>query len=550
MINNKCGPCDSSLYPLQSDQTGRVEAPEEAPIEGTTPPESTWFFQRWRKRKQTTILPPIEAASSPASSTSLSSFSSRASSSSSSPTPLRQSVEDGLREKLYSWYTWFYSEPQGSVSNSSGSLPFDEGQILKEIVTVDTLSKTIFVSDMSIIMRSTDIGADPYTMMIGKQLVRSSKQFVSDIPRMLRSRQLLIKGRQIVDTPDLDDQKKAEVVMQRIYKLTGGNEEMTYQITCLMCQNIPLFLYHSASNQLYKQHHILVMQGEQDETTKESYNLTRSVGRTPAERNINLKVTTVGSFGMGMIEREGYAPQMIKQPAIINAKEEINLTAGTAQYTYKTTLTPEAVAQLQLEELERIQFVLHMCMENIRKSLNTEDLFCVSGSITQLNAFSEAFKDGKTLEALEKIFNATMPRDSLFAADLMKRILREIPIIPYERRNVFLSLAEELRNASEDGNEKMVLRLKSLISDLPQFNQNLLKEIFTFFEEVSAGAEINHMTRQAISNMFSTILFPSPDVEIDEFKLEREILSQLIEFLIVNRQIILVSIPQSEQEFT
>lgn len=346
----------------QSDQTGQVASPIEPPVEGITlsepePAAKEWFFQRWRKQKLVTKPPPTEAASSAASSTSVSSSSSSTASStvsqSSSSSSPSQPAGYGFRDRLYAWYTWFYSKPQGAASSSSATLPFDEGTILKEVDTVDKISKTIFVPDMNIIMRIADINAVPKTMLIDDKPVRWSKQFARDIPRMLNTGQLFIKGKQVENMLGLDDQKKVETIVRRIYKLTGGNEEMTYRITCLMCQNTPLFLYHSVSNQLYKKHHMIIMQGgEEDTTTQESYNLTRTIGCHPTERNIHLRVTTAGVLGMGIVEREGYGTLMIQQPATISAKEEINLTTGTARYTYTATLAKEALVQLQSEELE------------------------------------------------------------------------------------------------------------------------------------------------------------------------------------------------------
>ncbi|KAM5194438.1 rho GTPase-activating protein 24 isoform 1-T1 [Mantella aurantiaca] len=138
--------------------------------------------------------------------------------------------------------------------------------------------------------------------------------------------------------------------------------------------------------------------------------------------------------------------------------------------------------------------LVEQCVDFIRqRGLTEEGLFRLPGQANLVKELQDAFDCGE-----KPAFDSNT--DVHTVASLLKLYLRELPepVIPYAKYEDFLSCAKQLSKEEESGMAELVKQVKNL----PPVNNNLLKYICRFLDEVQSYSGVNKMSVQNLATVF------------------------------------------------
>ena len=144
--------------------------------------------------------------------------------------------------------------------------------------------------------------------------------------------------------------------------------------------------------------------------------------------------------------------------------------------------------------------IVYRCIEHLkyRDAIFEEGIFRLSGSTSTIRALKDRFN---TEYDIDLVSSETF-YDIHAVAGLLKLYLREIPSLilsPY--------LAPEFREAVDiDDPVTKILKLKSLVQEIPRENRDLLCVLFSLLTEVVSYSELNKMNLRNIGIVFAQTL--------------------------------------------
>ncbi|KAF5102569.1 hypothetical protein D0Z00_000279 [Geotrichum galactomycetum] len=144
--------------------------------------------------------------------------------------------------------------------------------------------------------------------------------------------------------------------------------------------------------------------------------------------------------------------------------------------------------------------IVYRCIEHLkyRDAIFEEGIFRLSGSTSTIRALKDRFNTEYDVD----LVSCETFYDIHAVAGLLKLYLREIPLLilsPY--------LAPEFRDAVDiDDPVTKILKLKSLVQELPRENRDLLCVLFSLLTEVVSYSELNKMNLRNIGIVFAQTL--------------------------------------------
>lgn len=154
----------------------------------------------------------------------------------------------------------------------------------------------------------------------------------------------------------------------------------------------------------------------------------------------------------------------------------------------------------------RVPSIVYRCIEllKIREAILEEGIFRLSGSSATIRALKERFNNEYDID----LVNSDTYYDIHAVAGLLKLYLREVPTLILSSY-----LAPEFRDAVEitDVTTK-ILKLKSLVLELPRENRDLLCVLCSLLTEVIAHQNINKMNLRNVGIVFALTLNISSSV--------------------------------------
>ncbi|VVT52927.1 uncharacterized protein SAPINGB_P003317 [Magnusiomyces paraingens] len=191
---------------------------------------------------------------------------------------------------------------------------------------------------------------------------------------------------------------------------------------------------------------------------------------------------------------------------ISNFSSSSALPDGTSKRIFGIPLN-EAV-QLSYKDVHhcRVPSIVYRCIEllKVRDAIFEEGIFRLSGSTATIRLLKERFNNEYDVD----LVNSDIYYDIHAVAGLLKLYLREIPTLILSSY-----LAPEFRDAVEIPNvTTKILKLKSLVQELPRENRDLLCVLCSLLTEVIAHQDINKMNLRNVGIVFALTLNISSSV--------------------------------------
>lgn len=179
---------------------------------------------------------------------------------------------------------------------------------------------------------------------------------------------------------------------------------------------------------------------------------------------------------------------------------------GTSKRIFGISLS-EAV-QLSYKDVHhcRVPSIVYRCIEllKVRDAIFEEGIFRLSGSTATIRILKEKFNNEYDVD----LVNSETYYDIHAVAGLLKLYLREIPTLILSSY-----LAPEFRDAVEISDvTTKILKLKSLVQELPRENRDLLCVLCSLLTEVIAHQDINKMNLRNVGIVFALTLNISSSV--------------------------------------
>lgn len=157
----------------------------------------------------------------------------------------------------------------------------------------------------------------------------------------------------------------------------------------------------------------------------------------------------------------------------------------------------------------KVPAIVYRCIEllKVRGAIFEEGIFRLSGSTSTIRGLKERFNAEYDID----LVNSEIYYDIHAVAGLLKLYLREIP-------SLILSsyLAPEFRDAVDIPDVKTkVLKLKSLVQELPEEHRDLLCVLCSLLTEIISHSEINKMNLRNVGIVFAPTLNISASVLIN-----------------------------------
>ena len=174
---------------------------------------------------------------------------------------------------------------------------------------------------------------------------------------------------------------------------------------------------------------------------------------------------------------------------------------------------------------EGLPFALFIVMKYIREyGMYTEGIFRVPGDQFVINTFKRVFDSG----AIEVDFRGCSVHD---VAALLKLYLRELPepLIPFAQYNTLI-----VAQRHKDANLNLYnSSLAGVITELPENNRRILKELLNFLKDLSKNSNVTMMD---VSNL-ALVIAPNvirPQIDTVDTAMQSAIVGQVFEYLIDN----------------
>lgn len=154
----------------------------------------------------------------------------------------------------------------------------------------------------------------------------------------------------------------------------------------------------------------------------------------------------------------------------------------------------------------RVPSIVYRCIEllKIRDAIYEEGIFRLSGSSATIRTLKEKFNNEYDID----LVNSETYYDIHAVAGLLKLYLREIPTLILSSY-----LAPEFRDTVEIQDvTTRILKLKSLVQELPRENRDLLCVLCSLLTEVIAHQDLNKMNLRNVGIVFSLTLNVSSSV--------------------------------------
>jgi len=171
---------------------------------------------------------------------------------------------------------------------------------------------------------------------------------------------------------------------------------------------------------------------------------------------------------------------------------------------------------------QQIPLLIRNSLEQLERDIKKEGIFRIPARYNDIMEYKDAFEDGHT--------DLSHCKDPFILAGLVCLFIREVPepLLTYELYDRWT--VDVFAEITPAGREEV---LKSLLSQLPVANYNILRAIFIFLRRVHDLSMFNKMNAKNLGLIFGTTLL-KPLQEGGPQEYARKILkqSQIVEYLI------------------
>ncbi|XP_061694283.1 rho GTPase-activating protein 29-like isoform X2 [Syngnathoides biaculeatus] len=214
--------------------------------------------------------------------------------------------------------------------------------------------------------------------------------------------------------------------------------------------------------------------------------------------------------------------------------ETLAIQCGHKKLQGRLQLFGISFTQASKNSADGIPFIIKKCTSEIEsRALGIKGIYRVNGAKSRVEKLCQAFENGKDLVELSEL----SPHD---ISNVLKLYLRQLPepLILYRYYNDFIGLAKEyqrvvveeadgLQSGAKSGQEgdakkssvdlnRVVLRIRDLLRQLPAANYHTLHFLVAHLNRVAEQAEENKMTASNLGIIFGpTLVKPrQPDAEV------------------------------------
>lgn len=165
-----------------------------------------------------------------------------------------------------------------------------------------------------------------------------------------------------------------------------------------------------------------------------------------------------------------------------------------------------------------------------QRGLETEGIFRLNGNPSLTEHYRDEFELGLEPDLSEC-------QDPHTIASLLKQFFRELPepLLPFQYYYQFLDIADPSKGYDE--NEK-VLRIFSLVENIPEVNLLILKHLLSFLNRVSRLSDINKMTVQNLAMVFGPNLLKPENDTPQTLMQDAARINEIVELLIKNENLL------------
>eukprot|EP01103_Thecamoeba_quadrilineata_P015623 TRINITY_DN4996_c0_g1_i1.p1 TRINITY_DN4996_c0_g1~~TRINITY_DN4996_c0_g1_i1.p1 ORF type:complete len:467 (-),score=100.35 TRINITY_DN4996_c0_g1_i1:40-1440(-) len=233
-------------------------------------------------------------------------------------------------------------------------------------------------------------------------------------------------------------------------------------------------------------------------------------GKKPSEKNKEIATTKLeqqgGQGGQGASKsRGGFFSKMI------NAVRGDNTTAKKTSTPQKQDSTDEAsVFGLPLEELvheKQIPIIVEECVHYLEENGVQEGVFRLSGSRVEIEELKRKFRTPEERPSLSCV------KDPNSVAVLLKQFFSQLPepLFTFDLFDEFSEVVESIPDHKKFGNIP-VKEIQSLLTRMPEANQNVTKYLCKFLKDLSIHWEKTKMATSNLALVFGPNLLRSKEV--------------------------------------